>query len=326
ADTFADVQIIKKDLQHLVKDDVFSALPCAVQAAIALYDGSDRGCLPGTRTAILDALQTWAVGGSVSVVLNPLPNSSAPSTLSLSDTGILWLLGVAGSGKSSIAVSLAKYLHSASMCTAYYRFEAAKQHHMNPSNLFTTIALQLAAQNPVLEAQLLELVRSAKDLQQRSEDPAEQLEKFLLPLLKGNSSTLTPIVIIIDALDESGGVSRRKKLLKALPSLAPHLPSTVHILITSRPELDILDMVEISSELPNVSRLSMDTLPNQSTQNDISHYISHMLEGPPLNPTQKQLEKLSSMAQLSFQWASTACLYIVDQEDGNQAVPPSKRL
>ncbi|KAF8294121.1 WD40 repeat-like protein, partial [Clavulina sp. PMI_390] len=270
---------------------------------------SDRGCLPGTRTAVLDGLQVWAVGGFV-----------------LTDTSVLWLLGVAGSGKSSIAVSLAKYLHSASVCTAYYRFEAAKQHHLNPSNLFSTIALQLASQNAGIEAQLLELVRSAKDLQQRTQDPAEQLERFLLPLLKGDSKTLTPIVIIIDALDESGGVGARKKLLKAFASLAPHLPSTVHILITSRPELDILDMVEISPELPNVSRLYMDTLPNQSTQNDISHYITHMLEGPPLNPTQEQLDKLSRKAQLSFQWASTACLYIVDQEDGNQAVPPSKRL
>ncbi|KAF8298355.1 WD40 repeat-like protein, partial [Clavulina sp. PMI_390] len=242
------------------------------------------------------------------------------------DTSILWLMGVAGSGKSSIAVSLAKYLHSASVCTAYYRFEAAKQHHLNPSNLFTTIALQLAAQNAVIEAQLLGLMRSTKDLQQRNEDPAEQLERFLLPLLKGHSTTLIPIVIIIDALDESGGVRARRKLLKALASLAPHLPSTVHILITSRPELDILDMVEILPQLPNVSSLFMDALPNQSTEKDISHYISHMLEGPPLNPTQEQLENLSSKAQLSFQWASTACLYIVDQEDGNQAVSPSKRL
>ncbi|KAF8300498.1 hypothetical protein DL93DRAFT_2038629, partial [Clavulina sp. PMI_390] len=99
--------------------------------------------------------------------------------LSLTETSVLWLLGVAGSGKSSIAVSLAKYLHSASVCTAYYRFEAPKQHDLNPSNLFTTIALQLAAQNAGIEAQLLTLVRSAKDLQQRSEDPTEQLERFL---------------------------------------------------------------------------------------------------------------------------------------------------
>ncbi|KAF8298357.1 WD40 repeat-like protein [Clavulina sp. PMI_390] len=326
ADIFADVQVIKKGLKHLMKNDVFSVLPYAFNAAIALHDGSDRGCLPGTRTAILDALQAWAVGGSVSVALNSLPNSSVPNTLSLTDISVLWLLGVAGSGKSSIAVSLAKYLHSASVCTAYYHFEAAKQHHLNPSNLFTTIALQLAAQDAGIEAQLLALVRSAKDLQQRSEDPAEQLERFLLPLLKGDSTTLTPLVIIIDALDESGGVGARKKLLKALTSLAPHLPSNVHILITSRPELDILNMVEITPPLPRVSTLFTDALPNRSTNDDIYKYVNHMLEGPPLYPTVEQLKNLADKAQLSFQWASTACLYIVDQEDGNQAVHPSKRL
>ncbi|KAF8300490.1 WD40 repeat-like protein [Clavulina sp. PMI_390] len=326
ADAFVNIQVIKKDVEHLVKDSVFSALPYAADAAIALHDGSDKTCLPGTRTAILDGLQAWAVGGSVSVALNPLPNSSVPNILTLTDTSVLWLMGVAGSGKSSIAVSLAKYLHSASVCTAYYRFEAPKQHDLNPSNLFTTIALQLAAQNATLEAQLLQFVRSAKDLQQRSEDPTEQLERFLLPLLKGDSTTLIPIVIIIDALDESGGVSRRKQLLKALASLPSHLPSTVHILITAQPELDILDIIHTVPQLPHMSELFMDTLPDQSTKNDIHQYIKHMLEGPPLNPSSEQLEMLSNKAQLSFQWASTACLYIVDQEDGNQAVHPSKRL
>ncbi|KAF8298348.1 WD40 repeat-like protein [Clavulina sp. PMI_390] len=326
ADAFVNIQVIKKDVEHLVKDSVFSALPYAADAAIALHDGSDKTCLPGTRTAILDGLQAWAVGGSVSVALNPLPNSSVPNMLKLTDTSVLWLMGVAGSGKSSIAVSLAKYLHSASVCTAYYRFEAAKQHNLNPSNLFTTIALQLAAQNAILEAHLLKLVRSAKDLQKRSEDPREQWERFLLPLLKGDATTLSHIAIIIDALDESGGVGMRKKLLKALTSLSPLLPSTVRILITTRAELDILDAVETAKKLPNALTLFMDALPNQSTKNDIYQYVKYMLEGSPLMPTLEQLDQLSDKAQLSFQWASTACLYIVNQDDGNQAVHPSKRL
>ncbi|KAF8306386.1 hypothetical protein DL93DRAFT_2143869 [Clavulina sp. PMI_390] len=98
------------------------------------------------------------------------------------------------------------------------------------------------------------------------------------------------------------------------------------MLIAAQPVLDILNMVEIAPQLPNVSVLFMDALPNQSTKNDIHQYITHMLEGPPLNPTLEQLDQLSKKAQLSFQWASTACLYIVDQDDGNQAVDPNARL
>ncbi|KAF8284986.1 hypothetical protein DL93DRAFT_1350955 [Clavulina sp. PMI_390] len=326
ASIFTEVHTIKVGVEHLVKNELLSALPCAVHAASALHDGSDRGCLPGTRTAILDALQAWAIGGHVSVDLNPLPGLDSPNMLSLADTSVLWLQGMAGSGKSSIAISLAKYLESASVCTAYYQFETAKQHHLNPSNLFTTIALQLAAQNPSLEAQLLALVRSAKDLQRRSEDPAEQLERFLLPLLKGDSKTLNQVVIIVDALDESGGVAGRRKILKGLASIAPYLPSTVHILITTRPEQDIQETLQILPQPPNVSELFMDELPNSSTKQDIYQYVKHMLGGPPLSAKPEQLSTLSEKAQLSFQWASTACLYIVDRDDGNQTVLPLARL
>ncbi|KAF8300497.1 hypothetical protein DL93DRAFT_2037009, partial [Clavulina sp. PMI_390] len=134
------------------------------------------------------------------------------------------------------------------------------------------------------------------------------------------------IVIIIDALDESGRTAVRRKLLTSLASLAVNLPSTVRILITTRPEPDIVQIIKMSPQLPNVSKLYMDDLPNQSTKDDIHQYIKYMLEGPLLNADSEQLAQLAERAQLSFQWASTACHHIVNHDDGNQAVLPYERL
>ncbi|KAF8287678.1 hypothetical protein DL93DRAFT_2069315, partial [Clavulina sp. PMI_390] len=63
--------------------------------------------------------------------------------MDLVNAKVLWLQGVAGAGKSSIAASMAKFFEGTGVLMAYYRFETAKQTELNPSNVFTTIALQL---------------------------------------------------------------------------------------------------------------------------------------------------------------------------------------
>ncbi|KAF8289742.1 hypothetical protein DL93DRAFT_2201702, partial [Clavulina sp. PMI_390] len=318
------VEHIKIGVNYLVKENQLHVLPYASNADGALHDGNKSGCFPGTRIAILEALQTWAMGDKVLVTLNPLPHPLTPNVLDLSQANVLWLQGMAGSGKSSIAISLAKYLRSASVCTAFYRFETAKKESLNPSNLITTITLQLAKQNHALEDYLVELVTSSAT-ECGSQDPEDQLKWFLLPLLRKNSESLNQVVIIIDALDESGVVSVRKKLRIPLAQLAKELPPAAHILITTRPESDIQKMVD-ASQSARLSELFMDNLPNQSTRDDIHQYTSQMLKELTPKPTAEQLKQLSGKAELSFQWASTACRYIMDEDDKNKGVGPTTRL
>ncbi|KAF8309754.1 hypothetical protein DL93DRAFT_2230742 [Clavulina sp. PMI_390] len=320
------LHVVGAGVEQLVKNEILSTLPYAVDAAVTLHDGNEHGCLPGTRTAILEALQGWAVGAPASVTLNPVSNPPTEHILDLAGTKILWLQGVAGSGKSSIAVSVAKFLELTGGCMAYYHFETAKQGQLNPSNLFTTIALQLAAQDAALEAKLVELVNSATPLERKSQDPEEQLSLFLLPLLQQNPKAYNYVTIIIDAFDESGGMVERRKILSSLAGLAAQLPPAVHILITARPESDIQEILEVSINHQTMAQLAMNDLPSHSTKEDICQYVKHMLGWPGLNIKQEHITLLSEKAQLSFQWASTACRYIVDKGDGNQAVRPSKRL
>ncbi|KAF8304891.1 hypothetical protein DL93DRAFT_2030328, partial [Clavulina sp. PMI_390] len=239
---------------------------------------------------------------------------------------LLWLQGMAGAGKSSIAVSLAKYLEEANVCMAYYGFERAKSTQLHPANLFTTIALQLAAKNSALEAQLLGLVEMKRSMC-RHTDPREQFNEFLLPLLGKDSATLNHLVIIIDALDESSDkVSERKGIVDLLSGVSPSLPTTVHILITTRPEVDIQEAIQALMSFENASTLSMGDLVNKCTKDDISLYIRSKLQHVTGDADPTRLDQLAGKAQLSFQWAATACGYIVDLDDGNQSNSPSERL
>ncbi|KAF8295387.1 hypothetical protein DL93DRAFT_2146354, partial [Clavulina sp. PMI_390] len=127
ASVFGQVYHIGVGVDHLVKLEALSVLPCALDAAATLHGGNDHGCLPGTRTAVLEALQTWAAGAPASVTLNPVGNPPMDHHLDLAGTRVLWLQGVAGSGKSSIAVNVAKFFEHTNVLMAYYRFERAKQ-------------------------------------------------------------------------------------------------------------------------------------------------------------------------------------------------------
>ncbi|KAF8300521.1 hypothetical protein DL93DRAFT_2122196, partial [Clavulina sp. PMI_390] len=239
----AVLHMIGAGVDQLVRNEILSGLPCAADAAVTLHDGNEHECLPGTRTAVLEALQTWAA-----------------DKLDLTGTKVLWLQGVAGSGKSSIAASVAKFFEHTGILMAYYRFETAKQGTLKPSNLFTTIALQLASQDTSLAAILMDTVEHASHLQQKSQDPSEQLKLFLLPLLEQTLRGYKQLLIIIDALDESGGAKERSKVLKPLANIVLQLPPAVCILITTRPEPDIQEALGVSPPPAHVTELFMHNL------------------------------------------------------------------
>ncbi|KAF8301357.1 hypothetical protein DL93DRAFT_2173334 [Clavulina sp. PMI_390] len=283
-------------------------------------------CLLDTRTDILKALINWAKGGA------QLPE--CPPYLQALNIGtrILWLCGVAGSGKSSIALSVALEAHNAGVLGAYYCFNTAHQAQLNPSNLFTTIACQLAARDRATEKHLITMAQASDILIQKSTNPSVQLHTFLLPLLtlspaSDMASTQPHKIIVIDAVDESGSIGERKAILKCLAELGSKLPPTVKILVTSRFEVDIQNSVH-----PNLhtALVQMDQIPHESTEADIRLYVHHMLKDIHISSdpakSEETLTQLAIKSEQSFQWASTACLYISNMDDGNVASSPAKRM
>ncbi|KAF8290845.1 hypothetical protein DL93DRAFT_2045106, partial [Clavulina sp. PMI_390] len=172
-------------------------LQYAEEASQSLWDhDTENLCLPGTRTALLEAIMNWAKGG--------VQSPDCPPWLQEIGSGkkILWLCGVAGSGKSSIALSVALKTWHDGYLGAYYRFSKTSHTPLNPSNLFSTIACQLASQHKEAEMHLLKLVKRYDIYIQRSTDPSVQLKRFVLPLLSTVSAHFPDTLIVIDAVDE----------------------------------------------------------------------------------------------------------------------------
>lgn len=259
------------------------------------------------------------------------PRDDRPEYLNVLDLDarILWLCGVAGAGKSSVAVSVAKVLREMGLLGSLYGFQVAKQAALNPTNLFSTIARHLAQHKTLWMERLVKIIRDSDELTQTSVSPKEQFERFLLGLLgpNGEQTIVEPTVIIIDAFDECGTISSRRETLKVLARCARELPAGIRILITSRFDEDV--QKELNSWRENICLLKMEQIPEPSTRHDIHAYVHHTLkdvDGLGAPHIASELTQLALAAEQSFQWASTACLFIMNDEDGNATLSPEKRL
>jgi len=88
-----------------------------------------------------------------------------------------------------------------------------------------------------------------------------------------------PIVIIVDALDESGDAASRRVLLRILgnamtESRITDLPANLRILLTFRPLPDIHAAL---SGRTHIRQKSMATILSESTKHDILRYVSDEL-------------------------------------------------
>ena len=218
------------------------------------YD-RDQRCLPGTRQDILDLICDW--------IDSKRPNHN-----------IFWLRGPAGSGKSTIASTLAAQLHDKAHglarlglgslgATFFCKRDDDTLNH--PKLVLPTIAFRLASSYPVLTAGIVAALKENPDV---GESPiANQFQELIVQPLSTlpNDLDVSPVVIIIDALDECGDVKTRQTLLKCLRN-ACDLPVWFKFLVTSRPMDDIkphFDPLqcghEIDTRTRRASRISKST-------------------------------------------------------------------
>jgi len=131
-------------------------------------------------------------------------------------------------------------------------------------------------------------------------DVEEQLETFILKPA-AQLRIVGPILIIIDALDESSDPRSRHRLLSLLAKRMPELPGNFRVLLTSRPERDIEDAF---SHNDRIMYKRMDAIKRSSTDKDILTYIRTQLNE---RLDDRNCQLLAHKAEGLFQWAFTAC-------------------
>ena len=227
-------------LEHLGLD----ALICAGRVGL----NKEKKCLDGTRTEILNEIVDW------------ISNTDAATPR------IFWLHGQAGRGKSAIAHTIALQAKNLGILGSCFCFSRVRQHERLQMKLFPTIARGLADRDLRLRPLLAEVIASDHSLRD-TEDIAEQWQKFILePLSQVQDSSVGNVVIVIDALDESGAENSRVTVLSVLSTQTAKLPDNVRILLTSRP---LMDIAEVLNSAQHVYARSLDDLDVEATTRDI---------------------------------------------------------
>ena len=162
----------------------------------------DRACLPGTRKQILEDIMDW--------VHNP------------DSERILWLSGAAGTGKSSIANSIAEQLYSLGRLGASFRFDRDAVTSDTPGQLFGNLCHQLACFDDQLRIAILAAIHCGCGGAMSCRMQARTL--LVEPIQ--DTEIVGPVVIVIDALDESGGDDGARLKRSVLRSLASKITSS----------------------------------------------------------------------------------------------------
>ena len=191
---------------------------------------------------------------------------------------IFWLNGLAGTGKSAIAQTIAERLFNYGLLGASFFCSRDVGDHSNLKLIFPTLAFQLAQRYPGFRSALIPLLQSNPDI--IHESLLDQMQKFLInPLQSVDIST----VIVIDALDECRDEDPESAILLVLGQLVSKIPG-VKFLITSRPETQIVTGFRglLLKNITNVFVLH--EVEPHTVDNDIRCFFKHKLPKLPHRP------------------------------------------
>lgn len=226
----------------------------------AQYDSADTAngpkCHENTRLSIRKEILTWA------------NSTTGPN--------IFWLSGLAGTGKSTIARTVAKTLADENKLAAGYFFKRGDQGRNGMSRVLTTLMNQIVDHVHGMKMCVLESLGSLdKDALEKKSFEAQFELLFVAPLRKLRIRMPSPEAqtIIIDALDESTEQQYARDLLAQLAKLGDTRPR-FNILVTSRATPQLEPQFEMLAECRiNYNMLRLQDEFGDETKEDMEKYI-----------------------------------------------------
>jgi len=275
-------------------------------------------CFPDTRVGLLDEIMRWSDTHSGAC--------------------IFWLNGMAGTGKSTIARTVAREWGKKERLGASFFFARGQGDLARASKFFTTLAYQLATARSGLAAIVRRAICDNPDISRKClRDQWERLILDPLSQLNNISSELQSLMLVIDALDECDDKKDTELILELLSQAKCLSSLRLRIFVTSRPETPIRHGFDDISQdahrdfiLHQISRQIVDhDIVNRDTVNhDISTLLRHEFERirkrhrlPRDWPNDPSLNCLVHKADGLFIYAATVCRFI-----GHQDSHPPQRL
>jgi len=249
-------------------------------------------CTEGTRTRIREDIIGWAMDSS--------PESQS----------VFWLTGQAGSGKTTIAYTIAQY---------FDRLDKGKNpnlHTVFGGSFFCSRQFEETRERirilPTIVYQLARKSRSyARALHKADKfDSYDKLFEQMEDLLcgpwqesEGERRELPPYLIVIDALDEIEGQEGSAFLADLLKAIDGHYLQGLKFFVTSRPDPDV---TELCNSLPPKVVRRLQDVPREDVGSDIDTYLRAKLP----NLGKAELDKAAEQADGLFIFAATVVRYL----------------
>ncbi|KIW99831.1 uncharacterized protein Z518_10759 [Rhinocladiella mackenziei CBS 650.93] len=304
-------QSIDNKLDQNRDDQILRTISHVGDAAYNSYENQrHRLCLGNTRVSILQDIINWATSNS--------------------DQYIYWLKGRAGTGKSTIALTIAQSLHQRGTILASFFFKRGGGDLARSRKMISTIAFQLAFQSRLLGSFICDALRDDPSLSD-SASLSEQYHKLLLhPLQRIQRSTPGPFtcVAVLDALDECDDIDDVRLFLTLLGNIQTMVGLGLCLLVTSRPETPIRlgfhQMKHIAYH-----ELALHDVPRAILDQDIKTFVTHELalirveRGlPDAWPGDDKIQTITARADGLFIYAATVCRFV----NGPRQIRVSDRL
>ena len=283
------------------------------QAMFDAYGQSHNVCHPATRRGILHEIEQWAQH----------PNSKS----------IFWLNGMAGTGKSTISYTIARWLDQQLPSGpvrfgASFFFKRGEKDRASATLFFPTVIHQMRQKMPGLEVLIDEVMSADPDICSKSlSDQFNKLIKEPLQRLEISERQLS-YIIVVDALDECEDEDDISTLLQLWSNLLSTTKISVRLFLTSRPELPIrLGFSRISTDTHQ--DVVLHDIPRSLIKHDIlvfltdafaqirSEYNFEPLSGTPLAdtwPGRMVLQELTTLSVPLFIIATTIRQFVQDRD------------
>ncbi|KAJ6284330.1 hypothetical protein J3E71DRAFT_377930 [Bipolaris maydis] len=287
---------------HIGLENTLDRLPRAEDAPFNSFAKQhEPACLPDTRVDLLQEIYSWADGQD--------------------ERCIFWLSGLAGTGKSTIARTVARSYYDKQRLAASFFFSRGGGDAGHAGKFVTSLAVQLARNVPALKQRISDAVAERDDI--ASQSLRDQWQHLVLrPLSKlSDSSCPASLVLVVDALDECDNDSNIRIIVQLLAEVwSPLTGAWLRVLLTSRPEVPIRHGFKTIADSEH-KHVVLHNISPSIINHDIRLFLQHYLriiaeecnqaDGWPGVETIRQL--VQSACGL-FIWAATACRFI--QEGG----------
>lgn len=297
-----------RKLSNILHDAVPSPADCemlpnapilahAVAADVrALAHEHEPTCLAGTRVELFRQIEAWVDGTP--------------------EKCICWLSGRLGTGKSTISRTIALHYSKKGQLGGTFFFSKNEKDLRTLSKFVSSLAHQLSGLSPSLRVAISTEKRHNTEVEQLA--MGIQWEKLIYNPLSLLSPRHSPITMVIDALDECEGLSKRQimGIINLFVNSAALQNIRLRFLITSRPESHIQTAFKDSSQ--NVYHIELDKLDKSTVDLDISQMFRGELRNLHTEkrgveahwPSEESISRLTERANGLFIYAAITCRYI----------------